>query len=60
MSAAVWIVRLTLPAGWVKALDKNDLTEAVGVPVSVANDADPAAVGEAWLDAGRLALMWLM
>ncbi|MEO6859026.1 MAG: ROK family protein [Solirubrobacteraceae bacterium] len=42
-----------LPAGWVRALDENDLSEAVGVPVSVANDADLAAVGEAWLGAGR-------
>jgi glucokinase len=42
-----------LPAGWVNALDESDLSEAVGLPVSVANDADLAAVGEAWLGAGR-------
>jgi hypothetical protein len=45
-----------LPAGWVNALDESDLSDAVGLPVSVANltnDADLAAVGEAWLGAGR-------
>ncbi len=42
-----------LPAGWVKALGENDLSAAVGIPVAVANDADLAAVGEAWLGAGR-------
>ncbi|MGI9009024.1 MAG: ROK family protein [Streptosporangiaceae bacterium] len=42
-----------LPAGWVKALGENDFSAAVGIPVAVANDADLAAVGEAWLGAGR-------
>lgn len=41
-----------LPTGWVSELDENDLSEAVGIPVAVANDADLAAVGEAWLGAG--------
>lgn len=42
-----------LPRGWVSELDESDLSTAVGIPVTVANDADLAAVGEAWLGAGR-------
>lgn len=42
-----------LPVGWVRALNETELAKAVGLPVSVANDADLAAVGEAWFGAGR-------
>lgn len=42
-----------LPPGWARELNEKDLSEAAGMPVTVANDADLAAVGEAWLGAGR-------
>ncbi len=42
-----------LPPGWVSELDESGLSTAVGISVTVANDADLAAVGEAWLGAGR-------
>lgn len=42
-----------LPVTWTKTLREETLTDAVGVAVSLANDADLAAVGEAWLGAGR-------
>ncbi len=41
-----------LPPAWVRQLDETDLCAAIGSPVTVANDADLAAVGEAWLGAG--------
>jgi glucokinase len=42
-----------LPPGWARELNEKDLSEAAGIPATVANDADLAAVGEAWLGAGR-------
>lgn len=42
-----------IPAGWVPDLDGRRLTEVLGIPVSIANDADLAAAGEAYFGAGR-------
>lgn len=42
-----------LPEAWVPHLAEEALAEAAGVPVAVANDADLAAVGEAYFGAGR-------
>src|SRR5215472_7328677 len=42
-----------LPEGWVAALTESDLTGAARLPVSLANDADLAAVGETWFGAGQ-------
>lgn len=42
-----------LPAHWPAALTADTLAARLGVPVAVANDADLAAVGEAYLGAGR-------
>jgi glucokinase len=41
-----------LPEQWPEQLSALDLTAHLGLPVSVANDADLAAVGEAWFGAG--------
>ena len=41
-----------LPAQWPDMLSTDGLTEHLGLPVSIANDADLAAVGEAWFGAG--------
>jgi glucokinase len=42
-----------LPPGWVESITADTLTDALGVPVVLANDADVAAVGEAYFGAGR-------
>ena len=42
-----------LPPGWVASLTETDLGDALGVPVSLANDADLATVGEHRFGAGR-------
>ena len=42
-----------LPAGWAERLNEPALSAATGLPVAVANDADLAAVGEAFFGAGR-------
>jgi glucokinase len=42
-----------LPAHWAPHLNEKRLREAVGMPVSLANDADLAAVGEHRFGAGR-------
>ena len=42
-----------IPDGWVEALTEKTLSDALGVEVALANDADLAAVGEAWFGAGR-------
>jgi glucokinase len=42
-----------LAPDWVPALTEQHLSDAVGLPVRLANDADLAAVGEAWFGAGR-------
>ena len=42
-----------LPQGWHDALTEAALGHALSIPVSLANDADLAAVGEAWFGAGR-------
>lgn len=42
-----------LPPHWPVALSEADLAEHLGVGVRLANDADLAAVGEAWFGAGR-------
>ncbi len=39
--------------GWADELNEAHLSEAFGVEVALANDADLAAVGEAWFGAGR-------
>jgi glucokinase len=41
-----------LPAQWPEQLSAAALTAQLGLPVSIANDADLAAVGEAWFGAG--------
>jgi glucokinase len=41
-----------LAPGWVDALSEARLSEALGLSVALANDADLAAVGEAWFGAG--------
>lgn len=41
-----------LPASWPGTLDEAFLADALGTPVALANDADLAAVGEAWFGAG--------
>lgn len=38
---------------WVEILSEEHLTDALGTEVSIANDADLAAVGESWFGAGR-------
>lgn len=42
-----------LPPHWPAAVDEEQLSEQLGVEVSLANDADLAAVGEAYFGAGR-------
>ncbi len=42
-----------LPPGWADQLTEAALADAIGVPVALANDADLAAVGEAYFGAGR-------
>lgn len=42
-----------LAPGWVDELTELGLSGALGVDVALANDADLAAVGEAWFGAGR-------
>ncbi|MGI8758255.1 MAG: ROK family protein [Acidimicrobiales bacterium] len=42
-----------LPLPWVEALSEASLAEELGVDVALANDADLAAVGEAWFGAGH-------
>ena len=41
-----------LPERWPELLSQDELSAGLGLPVSVANDADLAAVGEAWFGAG--------
>jgi glucokinase len=41
-----------LPAQWPDQLSAAGLSAQLGLPVSIANDADLAAVGEAWFGAG--------
>ena len=38
---------------WSEVLTEENLADELGVPVALANDADLAAVGEAWFGAGR-------
>lgn len=42
-----------LPDSWRDDLTQANLSEVLGLDVSLANDADLAAVGEAWFGAGR-------
>jgi glucokinase len=42
-----------LPAAWVPGLSEEALSAATGWPVALANDADLAAVGEAFFGSGR-------
>lgn len=42
-----------LPASWSHELTAAGLSDALGLPVALANDADMAAVGEAFFGAGR-------
>lgn len=42
-----------LPEGWVAELRVDRLRDALGLPVLMGNDADVAAVGEAYFGAGR-------
>lgn len=42
-----------LPPGWLDELNEDRLEAALDLDVSLANDADLAAVGEAWFGAGR-------
>lgn len=42
-----------LPPRWPEALDERGLTDHLGIPVWLVNDADLAAVGEACFGAGR-------
>lgn len=44
-----------LPPGWVRDLSESVLSERLGRSVSIANDADLAAVGETYFGAGRRA-----
>jgi glucokinase len=41
-----------LPEQWPEQLSTSGLTTHLGLPVSIANDADLAAVGESWFGAG--------
>ena len=41
-----------LPERWPHLLSRDELTAGLGLPVSIANDADLAAVGEAWFGSG--------
>ena len=41
-----------LPERWPDLLSQDELSAGLGLPVSVANDADLAAVGEAWFGSG--------
>jgi glucokinase len=41
-----------LPERWPNLLSRDALGTGLGLPVSIANDADMAAVGEAWFGAG--------
>jgi glucokinase len=42
-----------LSPGWTEVLSGARLATSLGVPVSLANDANLAAVGEAWFGAGQ-------
>lgn len=42
-----------LGPAWPSAVTESSLADTLGVPVALANDADLAAVGEAWFGAGR-------
>ncbi|MEA3020762.1 MAG: glucokinase [Actinomycetota bacterium] len=42
-----------LPQAWTDDLTEKALADALGIDVALANDADLAAVGEAWFGAGR-------
>jgi glucokinase len=42
-----------LPPSWATGITEQRLTEALGITVALANDADLAAVGETWFGAGR-------
>jgi glucokinase len=42
-----------LDASWAEQLTEARLSDVLGLPVALANDADLAAVGEAWFGAGR-------
>lgn len=42
-----------LPPGWTDDLTEERIAARIGMPVSLANDADLAAVGEAYFGAGR-------
>ncbi len=42
-----------LTPGWVGELTEREFSGALGIEVALANDADLAAVGEAWFGAGR-------
>jgi glucokinase len=42
-----------LPSRWPQQLSQDSLSTHLGLPVSIANDADLAAVGEAWFGAGK-------
>lgn len=42
-----------LPPGWIDELTEDRLGTSLGLDLSLANDADLAAVGEAWFGAGR-------
>jgi glucokinase len=42
-----------LSEGWIAALDQTALAAELGCEVAIANDADLAAVGEAWFGAGQ-------
>ncbi len=41
-----------LPEQWPDLLSRDELTKGLGLPVRIANDADLAAVGEAWFGSG--------
>jgi glucokinase len=42
-----------LAPGWAEELTEDRLSRAIGLDLALANDADLAAVGEAWFGAGR-------